>query len=59
MVWLGTCFKAITPLVILDEGRVDHSVYIKKVLSVVLKYGNDTFSRDWVFQQDGARPQII
>ena len=56
MVWLGACSKGITPLVILDEGTVDHTVYIKKVLSVALKYGNETFDRDWIFQQDGAKP---
>ena len=55
MVWFGTCSKGITPLLILDEGTVDHTVYIKKVLPVALKYGNETFGRDWVFQQDGAK----
>ena len=30
MVCLGACSKGITPLVILDEGTVDHTVYIKK-----------------------------
>ena len=56
MVWLGTCSKGITPLMILDEGTVDYTVYIKKVLPVALKYGNETFGRDWVFQQNGATP---
>ena len=56
MVWLGSCFKGTTPLVNFDEGTVDHTVYIKKVLPVALKYGNETFGRDWIFQQDGARP---
>ena len=56
MVWLGACSKGITPLLILDEGTVDHTVYIEKVLPVALKYGNETFGRDWVFQQDGAKP---
>ena len=46
MVWLGACSKGITPLVILDEGTVDHTVYIKKVLPIALKYGNETFGRD-------------
>ena len=55
MVWLGACSKGITPLVIFDEGTVDHTVYIKKVLSVALKYGNETIDRDWVFQQNGAQ----
>ncbi|CAF2138385.1 unnamed protein product [Rotaria magnacalcarata] len=48
--------KGVTPLVILDEGTVDHAVYIEKVLPVVLKYGNQVFGSDWVFQQDGAKP---
>ena len=30
MVWLGACSKGIIPLVILDEGTVDHTVYVKK-----------------------------
>ena len=56
MVWLGACSMGITPLAILDEGTVDHTVYIKKVLPVALKYGNETFGRDWVFQKDGTKP---
>ena len=31
MVWLGACYKGVTLLVILDEGTVDHTVYIEKV----------------------------
>ena len=50
MVWLDVCSKDITPLVILDEGTVDHTVYIKKVLPVALEYGNENFDRDWIFQ---------
>ena len=46
----------LTPLVILDERTVDHTVYIEKVLPVALKYGNQFFGSDWVFQQDGAMP---
>ncbi|CAF1131772.1 unnamed protein product [Rotaria magnacalcarata] len=57
MVWLGACSKGVTPLVILDEGTVDHAVYIEKVLLVALKYGNQVFGSDWVFQQDGAKPR--
>ncbi|CAF4756340.1 unnamed protein product, partial [Rotaria socialis] len=52
MVCLGACSKGLTPLVILDEGTVDHTVYIEKVLPVALKYGNQFFGSDWVFQQD-------
>ena len=39
MVWLAAC----SPLIILDEGKVDHTVYIEKVLPLPLKYGNETF----------------
>ena len=46
MVWLGACSKGITPLVIPGEGTVDHTVYIKKVLPVALKYENETLGRD-------------
>ena len=49
MVWLSACSKGITPLGILDKETVDHTVYIKIVLPVALKYGNETFGRDWVF----------
>ena len=57
MVWLGASSKGIAPLFFLDEGTVDHTVYIKKVLPLALKYGNETFGRDWLFQEDGAKPQ--
>ena len=56
MVWLGACSKGLTFLVILDERTVDRTVYIEKVLPVALKYGNQFFGSDWVFQQDGAKP---
>ncbi|CAF2046656.1 unnamed protein product [Rotaria magnacalcarata] len=56
MVWLGVCSKGITPLVIFDEGTVNHACYIEKVLPVALKYGSKVFGNDWIFQQDGAKP---
>ena len=56
MVWLGACSKGVTPLVILDEGTVEHDCYIKKVLPIALKYGNKVFCDHWTFQQDGAKP---
>ena len=56
MVCLGASSKGITPLLILDEGTVDHTVYIEKVFPIALRYGNETFRRDWTFQEDGARP---
>jgi hypothetical protein len=58
MVWLGASSKGVTPLVILDQGTVDHVEYIQKVLPVALKYGNKTFEKHWTFQQDGTRPHI-
>jgi len=58
MVWLGVCSQGVTPLVILDQGTVDHVKYIEKVLPIALKYGNDTFGDHWIFQQDGAKPHV-
>ena len=58
MVWLVACSKGISPLVIFEEGTVDHARYIKEVLPVVLKYGNKAFGKDWTFQQDEATPHI-
>ncbi|CAM4836603.1 unnamed protein product [Rotaria magnacalcarata] len=55
MVWLGVCSQGITPLVIFDEGTVDHACYIEKVLPVALEYGKKVFGNDWIFQQDGAK----
>ena len=54
MVRLGACSKGISPLVIFQEGTVDHAGYIMEVLPVALKYGNKVFGNDWTFQQDGA-----
>ena len=56
MVWLGACSKGLTPLIILDEGTMDHRRYIDKVLPVALKYDNEDSSDNCVFQQDGAKP---
>ncbi|CAF3930185.1 unnamed protein product [Rotaria sp. Silwood2] len=56
MVWLGVCSKGVSPLVIFEQGTVDHDRYIKEVLPVALKYGNHVFGNDWAFQQNGARP---
>lgn len=58
MVWLGVCSKGVSPLVVFEKGTVDHARYIKEVLPVALKFGNDSFGKDWTFQQDGARPHI-
>ena len=37
MVWLGACSKGLTPLIILDEGTMDHRGYIDEILPVALK----------------------
>ena len=39
MVWLAVCSKGVSPMVIFDEGTVDHARYIREVLPVALKYG--------------------
>ena len=58
MVWLKCLCssKGLTPLLILDENTVDHSCYIKNVLAVAFKYGNEVFGDKWIFRQDGENP---
>ena len=46
------------PLVIFEDGTIDHDRYIKEVLPVALKFGNDMFGTDWTFQQDSAKSHI-
>ena len=58
MVWLGASSKGVFPLVIFDEGTVDHDRYIQELLPLVLIFGNDMFGDNWTFQQDGGRPHI-
>ena len=55
VVWFGTCSTGLSPLVIFENGTVDHSRYINEVLPVALKYGNGIFRNSWTFQQDGAK----
>ncbi|CAF1535797.1 unnamed protein product, partial [Adineta ricciae] len=54
--WLGVCSKDVSPLVIFEQGTVNHNRYIKEVLPIALKYGNYVFGNDWTYQQDGAKP---
>ena len=56
MIGLGVCPKGVSPLVIFESDTLDHDRYIKEVLPVALKYGNDMFEDDWTFQQDGVKP---
>ena len=58
MVWLAVCSKGVSPIVIFDEGTIDHARYIREVLPVALKYGNDILGTYWTFQQDGAMPHV-
>ena len=58
MVWLGVCSKRVSPLVIFESDTLDHDRYIKEMLPIALKYGNDMFGDDRTFKQDGARPHI-
>ena len=43
MIWLNACSECVTSLMILDEGTVDHNVYIEKVLPAALRYENEVF----------------
>ena len=45
-VWLGTCSKRLSSLVIFENGTVDHNHYINKVLQVALNYGNNIFGNN-------------
>ena len=58
MVWFAVCSKEVSPVVIFDEGTIDHARYIREVLPVALKYGNDIVGTYWTFQQDGAMPHV-
>ena len=51
MVWLGVCSKELTPLIILDEGTMDHRRDIDEILPVALKYGNEGFGDNWTFDR--------
>ena len=47
MVWLAVCSEGVVPLVLFEKGTLDHHRYIKKVLSVALRYGNSKFGNNW------------
>ena len=44
-------FQRGVPLVIFEEGTVDHERDIQEILPMVLKFGNDMFGDNWTFQQ--------
>ena len=58
MVWLRVCSKGVSPLVIFESDTLDHDWYIKEVLPVALKCGNNMFEDGWIFQQEGAKAHI-
>ena len=58
MVWFAVCSKGVSPIVIFVEGTIGHAQYIREVLPVALKYGNDILRTYWTFQQDGAMPHV-
>ena len=58
MVWFEACSKRLSPLVIFEDGTVDHNRYINEVFPIALKYENSIFGNDWTFEQDGAKPHF-
>ena len=43
---------------IFDDGTIDANRYIKEILPVVRKCGNNVLGSHWTYQQDGARSNI-
>ena len=58
IIWLAVCFKGVSPLVIFQNGTVDHSRYIQEVLPVALEYDDKVFGNQSTFQQDNAKPHV-
>ena len=58
MVWLRVCSKGVLSLVILGDETVDHERYIKEVLQIALKFGNNMLRAEWIFQHDGTKSHI-
>lgn len=56
MVWLAVCSEGVSPMVIFEDGTVDHDRYIREVLPIALQFGDELFGDRWTFQQDGAKP---
>ena len=46
------------PLVIFESDTHDLDRYIREVVLVTLKYGNDMFGDDLTFQKDGTMPDL-
>ena len=58
MAWIAVCSQGGSPLIIFDDGTLDHVRYINEVLPVALQYGNKVFGNPWTFQRDGGSPHI-
>ena len=58
MIWLKASSHGLTQLIVFRQGTLDHQRYIKNILPVTSKYGNDVFGVDWTLQQDDARPHM-
>jgi len=54
MVWLGACYNGVTRPVIIEEGTVNHEVYIQQILPIALEDGKKLIGDEFTFQQDGA-----
>ena len=50
MVWLAICSKGLSPLVIIENNKLNSNQYIQKILPVAVKFGNNHFGNDWTFQ---------
>ena len=46
IVWLGVCSKGVSAVVIFESDMLDYDRYIREMLLVDLKYGNDMFGDD-------------
>ena len=41
MHWLGVCSKGVSSLALFESDTLDHDQYMREILPVALKYGND------------------
>ena len=58
-VWLAACSEGVSPIVILEEGTLDHRRYIQEILPVAVKYGNDVFGNHWTHSNKMVRSLIF
>ena len=47
VVWLGVCSKGVYSFMIFEDGTMNHDRYIKEVLPVTVKFGNDTPAKQY------------